>query len=596
MARTSGHNGSGGINFPSGDATAYVTTQALMPGTSSLSISGWFKTTDSGVRRIISKGHWGATTGFLLGIGHSAPGRLTFGIGGGTAAESVLMSTTESFNNGAWHHVVAVYDSTAHTARIYVDGTMRNVALTGSIWGGTIIENGKALDTSALSQLSTTSNIALHVGSYNGQRELWVGELDDVRLYATALDDLDDQSLYADDGLPASWKQKIVDFSTTDSITSVSQVLPGDDFDHDGLTNQQEYQAGLDPTTPDSDDDGVSDKQEQIDGTNPLDPASVTSKRIAYFPFDDASFTSHEGQTPSTVPGMTPATSVAGFSGNAMHVDQMNQVLRYEWVRPDGSPNYSIRRGTMRMWFKLDWTPAAGAMSGSWSRLFDLGIYGASLVALHFQLDNPAFQFFRSDDTTHSFATWNNFSDIVAGTWHQITVTYSPTSQKIYLDGVLLVTNHIWLDGPEIDPASSINWTTLPKIADFNQWGFKFGSDGYQPLKGAIDEAEFFNYELTPEQIAQQYAAADTDHDGLSDAWEQTTFGNLSHDSSTDTDGDGVSDIDEIHAGTSWSDFFNGQQPRMEITYGDQQTGAPQVSRPATPSAPPITTTPPPKR
>jgi len=94
MARTSGHNGSGGINFPSGDATAYVTTQALMPGTSSLSISGWFKTTDSGVRRIISKGHWGATTGFLLGIGHSAPGRLTFGIGGGTAAESVLLSTT----------------------------------------------------------------------------------------------------------------------------------------------------------------------------------------------------------------------------------------------------------------------------------------------------------------------------------------------------------------------------------------------------------------------------------------------------------------------------------------------------------------------
>jgi len=49
------------------------------------------------------------------------------------------------------------------------------------------------------------------------------------------LDDLDVQSLYADDGLPASWKQKIVDFSTTDSIISVSQVLPGDDFDHDGL-------------------------------------------------------------------------------------------------------------------------------------------------------------------------------------------------------------------------------------------------------------------------------------------------------------------------------------------------------------------------
>jgi alpha-tubulin suppressor-like RCC1 family protein/regulation of enolase protein 1 (concanavalin A-like superfamily) len=251
MVRTSGHNGSGGINFPSGDATAYVTTQTLMSGTSSLTISAWFKTTDSGVRRIISKGHWGASTGFLLGIGHSAPGRLTFGIGGGTAAQSVLLSTTESFNDGAWHQVIGVYDSAAHTARIYVDGTLRNVALTGSIWGGTIIENGKALDTTALTQLSTTSNIALHIGSYNGQYERWVGDLDDVRIYGAALDDLDVQSLYVNsygNGLPDSWAQRIVDFSSTDNITSVAQVLPGDDFDGDGLTNLQEYQQGSDPT------------------------------------------------------------------------------------------------------------------------------------------------------------------------------------------------------------------------------------------------------------------------------------------------------------------------------------------------------------
>jgi alpha-tubulin suppressor-like RCC1 family protein len=251
VVRTSGHDGSGGINLPSGDATAYVTTQTLMAGSSSLSVSAWFKTTDSGVRRIISKGHWGASTGFLLGIGHSAPGRLTFGIGGGTAAESVLMSTTESFNNGAWHHVVGVYDSGAHTARMYVDGTLRNVALTASIWGGTIIEAGKALDTTALTQLSTISNIALHVGSYNGQREQWIGELDDVRLYGVALDDLAVQNLYASadgDSLPDSWEQRIVDFSSTDDITSVAQVLPGDDFDGDGLANLQEYQQGSDPT------------------------------------------------------------------------------------------------------------------------------------------------------------------------------------------------------------------------------------------------------------------------------------------------------------------------------------------------------------
>jgi regulation of enolase protein 1 (concanavalin A-like superfamily) len=554
MTRTSGHDGSGGINLPSGDATAYVTTQTLMSGTSSLSVSAWFKTTDSGVRRIISKGHWGATTGFLLGIGHSAPGRLTFGIGGGTAAQSVLMSTTESFNNGAWHHVVGVYDSAAHTARIYVDGTLRNVALTGSIWGGTIIENGKALDTSALTQLSTTSNIALHVGSYNGQYERWVGELDDVRLYATALDDLDVQSLYADDGLPASWKQKIVDFSTTDSITSVSQVHPGDDFDHDGLTNQQEYQAGLDPTNPDSDYDGVSDKQEQIDGTNPLDPASVAQKRIAYFPFDDASFTSHEGQTPSPVPGMTQATSVAGFSGNAMHVDQMGQLLRYEWVRPDGSPNYSIRRGTMRMWFKLDWYPAPGATNDYMSCLFALGALGYSREELAIFYDNPMFDFFSGSDTMHRYETLSSFSGVSAGQWHQVVVTYSPTSEKIYLDGVFLAQRTVWVDGQRIDPASPVNWTTLPKVADFNVGGFKFGSDGSQPLRGAVDEAEFFNYELTPEDIQSQYAAV---HNNPPDSWKQKVVDFSTTDSiasvsqvlpGDDFDHDGLTNLQEYQA------------------------------------------------
>ena len=42
------------------------------------------------------------------------------------------------------------------------------------------------------------------------------------------------------DGLPDEWEQQIIDADTDDGITSVEDVLSGDDFDNDGLTNIQE--------------------------------------------------------------------------------------------------------------------------------------------------------------------------------------------------------------------------------------------------------------------------------------------------------------------------------------------------------------------
>lgn len=51
-----------------------------------------------------------------------------------------------------------------------------------------------------------------------------------------------------DDGLPDSWEQQIIDHNQSDGITSIQDVLPGDDFDGDGYSNLEEYQAETDPT------------------------------------------------------------------------------------------------------------------------------------------------------------------------------------------------------------------------------------------------------------------------------------------------------------------------------------------------------------
>lgn len=48
----------------------------------------------------------------------------------------------------------------------------------------------------------------------------------------------------------ALWRQRIVDANLNDGITNVAQVVWSDDFDLDGVSNQQEYLAGTDPTDP----------------------------------------------------------------------------------------------------------------------------------------------------------------------------------------------------------------------------------------------------------------------------------------------------------------------------------------------------------
>ena len=54
------------------------------------------------------------------------------------------------------------------------------------------------------------------------------------------------------DGLEDAWEQQIIDADPNDDITSIEDVLPGDDFDGDGNSNETEETAGTDPTDENS--------------------------------------------------------------------------------------------------------------------------------------------------------------------------------------------------------------------------------------------------------------------------------------------------------------------------------------------------------
>jgi Concanavalin A-like lectin/glucanases superfamily/Bacterial TSP3 repeat len=287
------------------------------------------------------------------------------------------------------------------------------------------------------------------------------------------------------DGLPDDWEMD----------HGLNPHDPGDaaqDFDHDGLTNIQEYSYGTDLKNPDSDYDGRSDGREIIEGTNPLDSSSYLATILNHWRFDDTStWTNELGQLPSL------ATNLAGTSGtitNAVLIDSASPaVLQYREIETNGSVNINCRRGSLRFWFKPNWSSASigGTGPGDWGRLIEMGSYSPTPTNGWWAL------YLDPDGTTLFFATatngtiTTNLTATISWTsnqWHQIILLYSPYSSSVYLDAQLL--------------ANGTGVTCYPNAAE-RASGFRIGSDkdGNQQARGAFDELDTFNDLLTPYDI-----------------------------------------------------------------------------------------------
>src|ERR1041385_1759630 len=98
--------------------------------------------------------------------------------------------------------------------------------------------------------------------------------------------------------------------------------------------------------------------------------------RVGYWRFDDATWEGENGQRPLLSTNIQHAPS---FDGLALQVTNNGGLLRYSGVGTNGLPLIDCRHGSIRFWFKPNWssTSVGGAGPGHNARFLAMGQFKA---------------------------------------------------------------------------------------------------------------------------------------------------------------------------------------------------------------------------
>ena len=171
-----------GANF-NGSSNYLKSGTAYVPGTSDFSYAGWFKTSTSGGSVIFSEANSGSR--YFVQTYVDSTGHINSEIGWVSAGNQGVQTTSSStsYTDGVWHHLVVVHSNPASKANItvYVDGSQ-------------ILTTTHASLSYNISSLSI--GLALGTNLFGGPTQYFNGSLDEVGVWSRALSSAEVTSLY----------------------------------------------------------------------------------------------------------------------------------------------------------------------------------------------------------------------------------------------------------------------------------------------------------------------------------------------------------------------------------------------------------------
>lgn len=283
-------------------------------------------------------------------------------------------------------------------------------------------------------------------------------------------------------------------------------------------------------------------------------PGGLAYELVANYQFENGF-----RDTASKVPAHDgTAVNGASITGNGVYghcvnfLDQLKQGVRADdhptldfgsstdftvslWMKREGAMNSSLSNGEASdgvLLSKQDWSNGS---SPGW------GLYATSDGGVKWNLAG-------SSRKSGNIVSGVNAGGVADGRWHHILVSNTRSgAARCFVDGVF---------------KKSINISGAGSVDNSMALSMGVDGNGSYSWKGSMDEVAIWNRALGDNEALEVFESStmgmalsgkgivDSDEDGMSDEWEQTHFGNLTQDATSDFDHDGRSNFLEYSEGS----------------------------------------------
>lgn len=407
------------LSYDGSSDLANVAYSASLNITSAITLEAWIKTTRTARADIVTRYlNSGAYPGYGLSLSPSgcSAGQVGMWVGGASWACS-----TGTANDGNWHHVAATFDGT--TIRFFIDGAT----------------SGTAARSNGLSETAT----ALKIGSNPGSTDLFLGQIDEVRISSTV--------------------RYVSSFTSSRRLTEDTQTRALWHFDEGSGQAFADSSPNNNDGTPGANSSEASDDPTWVTGANAIMDGFDSSKTTGGNRTGAGNISLGESSSVTT----DKAYDVRITNSNALSFDGG------DFVTITDSTSLAVTSAiTVEGWIKFT---SLGTAVPIFNRRTAGNVGGVSLETD--TADNTKFVFW-----VYSGGSWRSASTttgaISANTWHHVAGTFDGSTIRVFVDGTLLgSTSH----------SGTINDPSSPSVT--------LGSNiqGSQKLVGLLDEVRVSN-------------------------------------------------------------------------------------------------------